>query len=767
MIKNVIKMASFLAVISPSTSYSQSWNSTFSTYGSESSAQLARDVDINANGNTIVVGEMNNSLGSSWNGGAIRIYETNNQTFTQKGNTLFGSSSYAFFGSAVAINSNGNVVAGSQRNYDILGTPNLGSVKVYEWTGTSWNQKGSSILGESSFNYSGKAIDLNASGNIIAISSIDNDDAATDAGHVRIFEYTSSGWTQMGSDIDGTGSTDEFGTSLGLSSDGLTIAAGAPQNNDGGSNSGHVRIFTWNGTSWVQKGATIAGTSSGDRIGESVEMSSDGNTVAIGCTTAGNGGQIRVYTWDGVTWNQKGSNISSENSGDYLGFSVSISKDGETVAAGAPQNDGGGNNSGHARIYKYISNAWVQSGSDFDGDPLDRLGESIALDSLGNRMIVGSPVYGSTNIGKAEVFTLCSNTSYTDVQIGCEEFTWINGQTYTTSNNTSVYYMFNSAGCDSIVQLDLTIVQPTTHIDTQLACSPYEWIDGNVYSETNSSAGVDTLVSYQGCDSIVILNLEILDNTGVDEQWACDSLVWVDGLTYTSANSTAQYTYSNIHGCDSVVTLDFQLYPQTGIDEQIACESLVWIDGNTYSSDNNTAQHTLTSVHGCDSIVTLNLSIVEINDEINVTGDHNEILQAQQSGSTYQWIDCSTNTPISGATQQNYTSTQNGEFAVIVSNQGCSDTSSCVAVETLNIDDLNQEPLQITQDVQGNVSIVNNSTVEKVFVSVYSVTGKRIEVKTINAFTSFTLHTANWSSGIYILNFESKEYRLQHKVLKY
>lgn len=84
MIKNVIKMASFLAVISPSTSYSQSWNSTFSTYGSESSAQLARDVDINANGNTIVVGEMNNSLGSSWNGGAIRIYETNNQTFTQK-----------------------------------------------------------------------------------------------------------------------------------------------------------------------------------------------------------------------------------------------------------------------------------------------------------------------------------------------------------------------------------------------------------------------------------------------------------------------------------------------------------------------------------------------------------------------------------------------------------------------------------------------------------------------------------------------------------
>ena len=68
--------------------------------------------------------------------------------------------------------------------------------------------------------------------------------------------------------------------------------------------------------------------------------------------------------------------------------------------------------------------------------------------------------------------------------------------------------MTNAAGCDSIVTLDLTVLSPTTSTDVQTACDSFTWIDGNTYTASNNTATY-TLTNAAGCDSIVTLDLTI------------------------------------------------------------------------------------------------------------------------------------------------------------------------------------------------------------------------------------------------------------------
>ena len=70
--------------------------------------------------------------------------------------------------------------------------------------------------------------------------------------------------SQIGADIDGETADDQSGSSVAMSADGTRIAIGANGNNDNGDNAGHVRIYTWNGTTWTQTGADINGEAEED-----------------------------------------------------------------------------------------------------------------------------------------------------------------------------------------------------------------------------------------------------------------------------------------------------------------------------------------------------------------------------------------------------------------------------------------------------------------------------------------------------------------------
>ena len=173
-------------------------------------------------------------------------------------------------------------------------------------------------------------------------------------------------------------------------------------------------------------------------------------------------------------------------------------------------------------------------------------------------------------------------------------YTWIDGNTYTTSNNSATFTISNGSinGCDSLVTLDLTINNSVTGTDTQVACGSFTWIDGNTYTTSNNSATFNIVGgAANGCDSLVTLDLTINNSvTGTDTQVACGSYTWIDGNTYTSSNNSATFNIVGgaANGCDSLVTLDLTINNSvSGTDTQVACGSYTWIDGNIYTTSNN------------------------------------------------------------------------------------------------------------------------------------------------------------------------------------
>ncbi|MEM9980621.1 MAG: hypothetical protein AAF808_23585, partial [Cyanobacteria bacterium P01_D01_bin.2] len=242
---------------------------------------------------------------------------------------------------------------------------------TYE-TASGWTQLGADIDGEAGGDESGWSVSFSSDGSRLAIGATRNAGNGFFDGHVRVYEWSGSAWAQLGADIDGEAIADRSGESVSLSSDGSRLAIGAIENDGNGPSSGHVRVYEWSGSAWTQLGADIDGEAAGDRSGWSVSFSSDGSRLAIGAAgNDGNGslsGHVRVYEWSGSAWAQLGQDIDGEAGGDQSGYSVSLSSDGSRLAIGAIENDGNGFRSGHVRVYEWSGSAWTQLGADIDGE---------------------------------------------------------------------------------------------------------------------------------------------------------------------------------------------------------------------------------------------------------------------------------------------------------------------------------------------------------------------------------------------------------------
>ena len=244
-----------------------------------------------------------------------------------------------------------------------------GHVRVYDWNTVAWTKRGLDIDGKAANDQSGVSVSLSSDGNTVAIGARYNDGAGSDAGHARIYDWdtvsTPNMWIQRGSDINGEAAGDYSGSSVSLSSNGNTVAVGAIYNDASGnllSTAGHVRIYDWNVSEWTQRGLDIDGEAAGDNSSWSVSLSSDGNRIAVGAIyndASGNllpdAGHVRVYQWNQLssTWTQLGLDIDGEATGDNSGRSVRLSSDGNTVVIGATLNDSSFSNAGHVRVFKY------------------------------------------------------------------------------------------------------------------------------------------------------------------------------------------------------------------------------------------------------------------------------------------------------------------------------------------------------------------------------------------------------------------------------
>ena len=233
-------------------------------------------------------------------------------------------------------------------------------------------QLGSNIFGEGVADEFGGAVSVNGDGSIIAAGAVKNDgNGNTDAGHVRVFKYSTPGVTggtlqQLGADIDGLVAGDYFGQYLSLNESGTILAVSAPFNDSGASNAGQIRVFIYStpgalGGTWQSLGAGIDFTSV-NQFFLPVSLNNNGSVLGVGLpydsTSLDNGGAIQFYKYStpgtlGGTWQQLGSTIFGSNASDLFGTSIQINGDGSIAIIGSINTGGNGTNSGSVNVYKY------------------------------------------------------------------------------------------------------------------------------------------------------------------------------------------------------------------------------------------------------------------------------------------------------------------------------------------------------------------------------------------------------------------------------
>lgn len=397
--------------------------------GEASGDDFGQSVALSADGLVFAVGAPYNGA----NRGHVRVYEYDGvdgdgdgiDQWTQRGSDIDGEEDADVTGWSVALNSNGTRVAIGATFAD-GGASQSGLVRVYSWSGSSWQQLGADIPGENNLDLFGYSVSMSADGAVLAVGA---PQYGTNLGRVRVYEFDSGtdSWVQRGGNIDGTADLSLNGWSVALNASGTRLASGSRRGDaiSAGSsdNRGHVRVFDWNGSSWTQVGATIYGEAAGDQSGSSVALNSNGTVLAIGAPDNGPSstypGHVRVYAYDGIDgdadgidkWTQRGSDIDGDGTRDESGSSVSLSSEGNRVAIGAP---GHGvvdfvGSPGRVRIYDWTGSAWSQVAVDIEGaEVTDVLGESVSLSADGSRVGIGAT---GDSAGKALVYSISTTSS--------------------------------------------------------------------------------------------------------------------------------------------------------------------------------------------------------------------------------------------------------------------------------------------------------------------------------------------------------------------
>ncbi len=242
---------------------------------------------------------------------------------------------------------------------------------------------------------------------------------------------------------------------------------------------------------------------------------------------------------------------------------------------------------------------WTASGTYLDTIPNAALCDSVLTINL-----TINPSYAGVNATQ----TICSGQSYV-----------FGTQTLTTAGAYTEIFE-TAAGCDSTVNLTLTVVSSFTSSSSATICAGESYILG---AQTLTTSGVfsETFTSVSGCDSVVTVTLTVNPvSTSTITENACDSYTSPSGDYTWEASGTYTDTIPAANGCDSVITINLTVGTSNLITTTAsACDSYTFL-GTEYSTS-GTYDIMFTNATGCDSIQQLVLTITESPETPTTSGD--------------------------------------------------------------------------------------------------------------------------------------------------
>lgn len=241
-------------------------------------------------------------------------------------------------------------------------------------------------------------------------------------------------------------------------------------------------------------------------------------------------------------------------------------------------------------------------------------------------------------------------------------------------------YILTAIGETDAFLVGLNSCIPTASALDVSACEFYISPSG-VHTWTVSGNYQDTLINASGCDSVLMINLAIHHSTeGEITVVECDEYT-TPGGNFLTASGIYTEVLINAAGCDSVLVINLTILESSIFAQDITtCNSYVSPDGNEIYTETGTYYDTLTSSLGCDSVIVTYLVIDTLNTTV-IYPIEGPTLLAEQTNANYQWLDCNNNyQPIPDATEQFFTTSENGSYAVIISVDDCIDTSACYSV---------------------------------------------------------------------------------------
>jgi len=467
--------------------------------------------------------------------------------------------------------------------------------------------------------------------------------------------------------------------------------------------------------------------------------------------------------------------------GPYGGYGgcdgITTDREGNVLATGSIVRDSLYFRSASDSLFLLKSNAYVDSGANCfvakinpeghflwikqqaSNSTLGVSGNKIQCDSLNNVYVCGQfsdsadfdfsgagAISFATGDYSSFVLKLDSEGSFIRTNI-IDGDRYVNCSDFTLDKQANIYF----TGFFMVVNFDMGfpwgVMEGTGQIDFNPGPDTLALIGGGNWDETvfvakwsQCSAGTSTL-----------------------NETACNSYAW-NNESYTESGIYAK-SFTTALGCDSIARLDL-----TVLNSAQASQNIQICSGETFSIGNQTFNQTgiyqsvLSASNGCDSLVTTNLTVETVTAQISLTGNVYSALNVP-ADATFQWLDCESNfAPLIAEVNPTYAASENGIYALEMNAGNCSDTSECLTISNIGINNQPQKTVIIYPNPANDKLFIENQFLNSYAWQIIDARGRIIKMGQVEKEVIESIQINELTSGFYTIRIHSNDLLFTTKI---